>query len=640
MSFGNNTAADRRMREEIDIKDIIAIDLGTSSLAAAVFDGGHPAILTTSQGDASISLFEETQGQNTRPLSGAREADASYATAVKRLGQPSDGFLGQDSARPQAGVDGQRTSMPGSGRLRGPERIMATILRRLKEEAESYMGRRFSRAVLTVPAHFDGEQRQAAERATNGAGLTVLHVMDAPVAAALALEHDHRKPETLLVVDLDRGHLDVAVLTLAEDRAMVLARDGDPALGHEAWADSIADRLAEAFLRRHGIDIRRDSRAVLRLRIAAGEAGMRLSQAGEAPIDLPFIASGAHGPLHLHTVLTRQTYAAQTTALRAQLSTLIENTLRHAGIEGAQADHVLLLGKGAGGFALQATIRRLAGGIPVTNDRNREMAALGAALYAARAGTTFHRFTSSNATRLGLGLETVGGLMTTMIPRGTPLPARRTEIFSTSEDDQTTLEITVLQGERPLATDNRKLGVVRLDGIPPASRGTPQIEVAFKISIEGQIEVTARDLASGASQTLSTAMDEVVSDQEAQRVVAEALSHEADDLRRRAQVEAENLGRQTIYQTSRYLQHLNGVSNRAECRQARREVEEKLGALREAVEAKDLQRIRRLTEDIQTISNALSHLAYGREAIAVGEQGVVGRNGGHHRQARITIEKL
>lgn len=591
----------------------IGIDIGTSSSAVAIDHDTPPTILTTVPEEHITSHSLTSAGHH-------GQHPPALAPILQLVGRSFEDPVVQ-FAREQATFEVHRgpgnavmVALTSQTRAVAVEDLVTKMFRRLKERSESYLGAGITRTVLAVPAHFDREQQRVVRHAAEKAGLAVLRIFDAPTTAALAFakRHENRGRKLLLVVDLDEGHFDASLLKLEGTSATVLAHEGDATLGHATWAALVADYLAQGFLRQRGIDLRHDAQVRQRLLLAAEKASMQLQETDRAVVDLPFITSGVHGPHHLYTTLTRTMYDTQTASLRTRLERAMANVIRAAGVEFELIGDVLLLGKGAAQIALRDVVRRLVPEATLVEDDRRELVVLGAALQATRSTESVNHPDGQVATRLGLGLETVGGLMTTVIPRDTPLPAHRVEIFSTSEDGQTDIEISILQGERPLAADNRRLGVVHVQGIPEAPRGAPQIEVTFEISSDGTLQVIARDLATETSESLTVDINETIGDGEAQRLVQEARAHELDDRRKRALVESHNLGRQAVYQAKRYLQHLNGVPGHRGCEWAKREVEGKLHALQEAVAAQDVQRIHRLTGELQAVSNTLNALVYGQ----------------------------
>lgn len=602
-------------------KGIIGIDLGTTASVIAAYSDGKPGVINTGDGKRLPSVVayshhgEATVGDAARRL--ALSDPAGVVPSVKRLlGRQFDDPVVQSVCEQQPfslreADDGSvEIVRPGSGRAYTPSEVVSTILRKLKQEAEAHLGTTVRSAVLTVPTHFDERQRQALRRAAQLTDLDVLSVIGETTAAALA--YSTRRPEhrQLLVVDLGGGHYDVSVLEIDGGTITVHATDGDPTLGGEEWDAAIATHLADEFLRQHGNDLRRNHHATRRLRSAAERARKQLSRQSAVTISLPFIASGVSGPQHLNTTLTREQFEARTVALQARLREPIRRALEQARLSVTALDSVLLVGGGTRMPVARQVIREIVGQTPLEDVAGENLVALGAALHAGHLSGVDGDGALHEVTPLSLGLETMGGLMATIVPRNTPIPVRRSEVFGIAEEGLTDVKIRVLQGERPLAADNNELGVIHLENIPAAPRGVPQIEVTFEINAGGRLRVSARELASDIHQVLETTTGDTVADVDVQRLVQEAQSHEAEDLRKRTAVETRNLARQVIYQTERNLQHLNGVNNRAGCQDKRNEVNKKLAALKEAVEGHDYQTIRRLTNEIQDANIVLNELAY------------------------------
>ncbi|HZD10493.1 MAG TPA: molecular chaperone DnaK, partial [Candidatus Binatia bacterium] len=548
---------------------IIGIDLGTYASLVAIVEDGQPTVITTSEGSRvpSVVTFnrssEPAVGQRARRQAALSPADAVYS--VKRLlGRRFDDPVVQLVREQQpfafrCGPNGEvEIATPASGRGYSTQQVVSMILQRLRQEAESYLGSQVRQAVLAVPTQFDDRQRQAAKEAAKLAGLEVRRVINEPTAAALAYSLGREERQKVLVVDLGHGHYDVSLLEVQDGAVKVFASDGDAALGCEDWDSAIAGYLAEEFLRHYGVDLKKNHHALRRLRSAAEETRKQLSQDKRAMIHLPFITSAAEGPKHFNTALTRSRYEAQTASLSARLAPPIQRVLADSNWDSSSLDTVLLLGGGSQIPAVKDVIQEVVGSTPLYDGSAEELVALGAALQAGLLAGEVRDVALQDVTPLSLGLETMGGLMTPIIPRNTAIPARRTEIFSTTEDEQAEVQIRVLQGERPMACDNSNLGVFYLRGIPSAPRGVPQIEVTFEVDADGILHVSARDLASGSSQALSVTAPGALAAADVHRLVEEAESHEAEDLRRRDLVEARNLAQQTIYQTQRCLRHLNG----------------------------------------------------------------------------------
>ena len=632
---------------------IIGIDLGTTSSAVAVYKDGHPTVITTSEGRHIPSLVafnrngELIVGEAARRQAAVNPADAVYS--IKRLlGRRFDDPVTQLECRRQPFTmrrdadGGIAIFTPGSGRILKPQEVAAAILRRLKQEAESYLGSSVRQAVLTVPSFFDDNQRQAMEEAGRLAGLDILSVINEPTAAALAYGALDSGRKKVLVVDLGGGNYDVSALEIDNASVTVHASDGDPSLGGEDWDAVIATHLADEFLRYHGIDLAHNERAARRLREAAEEVRKQLSNKQQVTIDLPFISSGSNGPRHLKMTVTQSEFESLTASLTARLVEPLHRVLQNAGMRASDLDSVLLVGGASQARPIQEIIGELTGLVPVENIDPQEMVALGAALRAGVLAGDVQDLQWKDVTPLSLGLETMGGLMTTIIPRNTPLPVRRTETFSTSEDGQTEVEVHVLQGERLMASDNTRLGVLQLQEIPVAPRGIPQIEVTFELDAGGILHIGAEDMATGSSHALTVSIWDGLEVADVQRLMEEAASHESEDIRRRTLVEARNLARQTIYQTERCLEHLNGLAGRSDCREKRQEISVKVEALQTALVGRDVERIRTLTGEVRDASTLLNQLAYGRTSKGKSDEGREHNSGSPHprKYTEITVERL
>lgn len=631
---------------------IIGIDLGTTSSSVAVYRDGRPTVITTGDGAYIPSLVtfnrngEPSVGYRAQRRAAVNPSDAVFS--VKRLlgRSPEDPVVQRVRSRQSFTVqhaEGGNVEIltPSSGRPYTPQEIASLILRHLKQEAEAYLGSSVRRAVLAVPAHFNDSQRQSAREAGRLAGLDILRVINEPTAAALAYGNRHSDKRRVLVIDLGGGHYDVSLLEIQGGSVTVYASDGDSDLGGEEWDAAIADYLAAEFLKIHGSDLKRDEHASYRLRSAAEEARKQLSEADQASIHLPFITSGLAGPKHLEMTLTRSRFASETADLNARLAQPIERVIADARKMGATVDHVLLIGGSAHMPALQEIVRDVVGDVPIELSGARHLVALGAALQAGQLAGDLHDVALRDVTPLSLGLETMGGLMTPIILRNTPIPVKRSEVFSTIGDNQTEVEIHVLQGERSMASDNSKLGVFHLRGIPAAPRGVPQIEVTFEVDADGILHVAARDMASGSTHALTVTTGETLAQTDIQRLVEEAASCEAEDLAKRSLIEAQNLGRQIIYQTERCLQHLNGLNEKAACVRKQEEIRTRLDALQQAIDAGEISEIRKQTAEIQQASSILHHLIYGDSAPQIDSSRYDGK--GDLKQSRhteIVVEKL
>jgi molecular chaperone DnaK len=519
--------------------------------------------------------------------------------------------------------DDVRVKTPINNRESTPQEISAMILAKLKADAEAYLGEPVAKAVITVPAYFNDSQRQATKDAGRIAGLEVLRIINEPTAAALAYGLDKKSNETILVFDLGGGTFDVSLLEVGEGVVEVKATHGDTHLGGDDWDQVILNHVADTFQKEHGIDLRSDRQALQRLREAAEKAKVELSSMSETEINLPFITADASGPRHLQLKLSRARFEQLSEALVARLRAPVEAVLKDGSLTAAAIDEVVLVGGATRMPMAQDLVRALTGKEPNKGVNPDEVVAVGAAIQGGVLSGDVKDVLLLDVTPLSLGVETLGGVMTTLIERNSTIPIRKSETFSTAEDSQTAVDIHVLQGERPMAEDNMTLGRFRLDGIPAAPRGTPQVEVAFDIDANGILNVTARDKASGREQKVTITASTNLSKQEVERMVDEAKQHGTQDKQRREQIEARNQADTLAYQAEKALRDLGDKVPAAD----RIRIEDKVRQLREAMTGSDVTRIRQLTEEVQQASYALSQQMYA-QASPVEAAGTNGGSGG------------
>ena len=593
---------------------ILGIDLGTTNSVVAVMEGGEPTVITTAEGGRltpSLVAFNKN-GERLVGQTAKRQATINPENTIFSVKR----FIGRHFDDPETVEDRHRLPYPiekgpqGDVRIRvpiknqtyTPQEISAMVLAKMKKDAEDYLGQPVTQAVITVPAYFNDSQRQATKDAGRIAGLDVLRIVNEPTAAALAYGLDKKGDERILVFDLGGGTFDVSVLDVSEGLIEVISTHGDTHLGGDDWDLAIVDWVTSEFLRDQGIDLKQDRQALQRVREAAEKAKVELSSTMESEINLPFITADMNGPKHLQMRLTRAKFEQLTDGLVQRLVEPFNRALQDANIKAGDLDEVVLVGGSTRMPMVQELVRKLTGKEPNKSVNPDEVVAIGAALQAGVIGGDVSDVLLLDVTPLSLGLETLGGVMTTLIPRNTTIPSRKSETFSTAEDNQTAVDIHILQGERPVAKDNNTLGVFRLEGLPPAPRGVPQIEVTFDIDANGILNVTAKDRATGRSQQVTITASTNLNESEIQRMVKEAESHAGEDQQRRALIEARNAADQVIYQTEKSLGQMNGNAPT----DTRTRIDGLIVELREAAQSEDTDRIHRLTEALQQTAMSLS----------------------------------
>ncbi len=597
---------------------IVGIDLGTTNSVVAVMEGGESTIITTAEGGRlapSVVAFTKN-GERLVGQTAKRQATINPENTVfsvkrfigRRYGDPeTQSEQERVPYRIENGPQGDvRINIPNSGKSYTPQEISAMVLAKLKKDAEDYLGQQVVKAVITVPAYFNDSQRQATKDAGKIAGLEVLRIINEPTAAALAYGLDKKEDETILVFDLGGGTFDVSVLEVSEGLVEVKATNGDTHLGGDDWDKAISDWIVEQFLADQGIDLSHDRQALQRVREAAEKAKIELSSTMQTEINLPFVTADASGPKHMQMTLTRAKFEQLTDDLVERLRGPFGKALSDAGLETSTLEAIVLVGGATRMPMVQELVKQLTGQEPNKSVNPDEVVALGAALQAGVLAGDVNDVLLLDVTPLSLGLETMGSVMTTLIQRNTTNPTRKSEIFSTAEDSQTAVDIHVLQGERPIAADNSTLGVFRLEGIPAAPRGIPQIEVAFDIDANGILNVSATDKASGQSQQITITASTNLSDLDVDQMVKEAEKHAAEDQRRRELIEARNAADHVIYQVEKNLNGLNGQAPD----HLRQPLESKIVELKEAANSEDVGRIRQLTQEVQQASMAIGEAAY------------------------------
>ena len=542
---------------------IVGIDLGTTNSVVAVLEGGRPQVIASAEGGRttpSVLGFNRDQellvGQLARRqlVLNPRNTFANLKRYVgRRWDELEEGSLAVPytiRANDQGNV---RVVCPATEREYAPEELVASLLRKLVDDASTYLGEPVEAAVITVPAYFNDAQRQATRDAGRLAGLSVERILNEPTAAALAYGFDRSAVKRVLVFDLGGGTFDVSVLRIANGVFDVKATSGDTQLGGNDWDRRIVDWLAEAFLAQHQIDLRRDRQALQRLTEAAEKAKQELSGVQSTPISLPFIATADAGPLHIETTLERRTFEGLCGDLLDRLLRPVQRALRDSGLAAEDIDDVVLVGGGTRMPMVQAMVRTLVPLEPCQSVNPDEVVAIGAAVQAGILTGELRDLMLNDVSPLSLGLETIGGVMKVLIARNTPIPVRKSDVFSTSEANQNSVEIHVLQGERQMASDNKSLGRFRLSGIPPAPRGVPQVQVSFDIDANGLLQVSATDRTTGRQQSVSIQGGSNLSEEEVQRLLAEAEQKATEDRRKRSEIDRRNRAQTLVAQAERRL---------------------------------------------------------------------------------------
>jgi molecular chaperone DnaK len=612
---------------------VIGIDLGTTNSVVAVIEAGEPTVLENSEGSrltpsvvAVTKGGERLVGQVAKRQAVTNPENTIYS--IKRLmGRKFDDPEVQRTIKSvpykitRASNGDARVAM--GGREYSPPEISAMILQKLKTDAEAKLGERITQAVITVPAYFNDTQRQATKDAGKIAGLEVLRIINEPTAASLAYGLDKKTDETIAVYDLGGGTFDISILQLGEGVFEVKATNGDTHLGGDDFDQRIIDWMADEFRKEQGIDLRSDRMALQRLREAAERAKIELSSSMQTEINLPFITADASGPKHLLMTLTRS-------KLEQLVGDLIERTrgpvmkaLEDAGISASQVNEVVLVGGQTRMPAVVDLVRKIFGKEPHKGVNPDEVVAIGAAIQAGVLKGEVKDVLLLDVTPLSLGVETLGGVMTRLIERNTTIPTRKSEVFSTAENNQPAVEIHVLQGERELARDNKSLGHFRLEGIAPAPRGIPQIEVTFDIDANGILNVTARDKATGREQKITITASSGLTKDEIDRMVRDAEIHAQEDRQRKEEIELRNRAESLAYQSERTLNDLGDRVSPS----ARDEAQSKINALRDALKSNDMQRVGSIMEDLERTMQRIGTDIYSQAGAGAGaNQGPQGPN--------------
>ena len=584
---------------------IIGIDLGTTNSVVAVMEGSEPTVIPTAEGGRlcpSVVAVNPKTGERMVGQVARRQAITNPENtifSVKRLMGRKFGDAEVQKARkvlPYQIVekDNGDAWVAMGGKEYSPSEISAMILAKLKADAEAYLGEKVTQAVITVPAYFNDAQRQATKDAGRIAGLEVLRIINEPTASALAYGLDKKKDEEIAVYDLGGGTFDISVLDIGDGVFEVKATNGDTFLGGDDFDQRIIDWIIEEFRRDQGIDLRNDRMALQRLKEAAEKAKIELSTTQQTDINLPYITADASGPKHLNMTLTRAKLEQLVDDLVERSLAPVRQAMKDSGLDIKNIDEVVLVGGQTRMPLVQRKVEEYYGHAPHKGINPDEVVAIGAAIQAGVLAGDVNDVLLLDVTPLTLGIETLGGVATPLIPRNTTVPTRKSQVFSTASDSQTQVQINVVQGERPMATDNKQLGTFNLDGIPPAPRGVPQVEVTFDIDADGILHVGAKDKATGREQKITITVSSGLSSDEIDRMVREAEQHAAEDLKRKEEVEVRNQGDTMAYTAEKTLRDL-GDKAPAELRS---EIEGKVKSVRDALNGSDLDAIRRQTEEL------------------------------------------